>query len=196
MQHIFLRLHPGRRVSRNRFDKITCSLARALDQAGDWWTLLIIRDALRGIDSFEGFRESLGIARNILAERLNHLQSHGLLRKHTDQRDARRTHYSLTEKGKALAPALVALMQWGDVWISGRNGEPIVLRDRRTNRRVADISLQSDSGKRIGADDLLFTIGPGSDAAMRARALDRSTNSQGAMKQSRGKRGRPRQLPS
>jgi DNA-binding HxlR family transcriptional regulator len=68
-------------MSRNRFEKITCSLARALDQAGDWWTFLIVRDALRGLDSFEEFLESLGIARNILAARLNQLCADGLMKR-------------------------------------------------------------------------------------------------------------------
>jgi DNA-binding HxlR family transcriptional regulator len=158
------------KLSRNRYRGITCSLARALDQAGDWWTLLIIRDALRGIDSFEEFHKSLGIARNILAERLQHLQARDLMTRIADDADARRAHYVLTTKGEALAPALVALMQWGDTWVSGKNNEPIVLVDRLSGSPVAPVVLRSKRGKRLRANDLLFTVGPGADSGMRVRA--------------------------
>jgi DNA-binding HxlR family transcriptional regulator len=161
-------------MSRNRFEKITCSLARALDQAGDWWTFLIVRDALRGLDSFEEFLESLGIARNILAARLNQLCADGLMKRSDDKQDARRSHYRLTSKGKALAPALVALMQWGDQWISGAGNEPIILKHRTSGEAVAPVRLRGGRNQLVSADDIEFTLGPGADDAMRMKARGRA----------------------
>ena len=151
-------------MTRNRFEHITCSLARALDQAGDWWTFLIIRDALRGIDSFEDFCGSLGIARNILTVRLNHLCANGLMSRSRDTRDGRRVTYDLTEKGRALAPALVALMQWGDAWVSGAGNEPIVLKDPATGQVIAPVRLRTIDQADV-PNTLEFTPGPGADVA-------------------------------
>ena len=136
-------------------------MARALDETGDWWTFLIVRDALRGVSSFEGFQGSLGIARNILAQRLGKLTANGVLAREEDEKDRRRVRYRLTRKGEALAPVLVALMRWGDAWISGEERAPIVLRDRISGEPVAKVALTSTEGRSIRATDLEFTPGPG-----------------------------------
>jgi DNA-binding HxlR family transcriptional regulator len=156
-------------MSRNRFDHLTCSLARALDQAGDWWTFLIVRDALRGVNSFDAFEASLGIATNVLAARLKQLCSDGILVKSRCDADRRRSVYALTQKGLALAPALVALMQWGDEWISGHKNEPIILRDKKTQRRIDQLELRAGSYA-MSLEDIEFTLGPGADSGMRARS--------------------------
>lgn len=142
-------------------------MARALDETGDWWTFLIVRDALRGVTSFEGFQRSLGVARNILAQRLAKLTANGVLVREEDEKDRRRVRYRLTAKGEALAPVLVALMQWGDSWISGEERAPIVLRDRVSGQPVAKVELTSTEGRSIRATDLEFTPGPGATDRMR-----------------------------
>ena len=156
-------------MSRNRFNHLTCSLARALDQAGDWWTFLIVRDALRGIESFDAFQASLGIASNILAARLKQLCEDGLLSRARGPSDGRRAVYTLTPKGAALAPALVALMQLGDEWISGPGNEPIILRDRRSGVPLRRLKLQAGATT-VSAEQLDFTLGPGADEGMRRRS--------------------------
>src|SRR5688572_678684 len=95
------------------FSDFNCSLARALGAVGDWWTLLILRQAFFGTRRFSDFQRSLGIARNILATRLDALTRNGVL---TRDGTTRRPLYALTAKGEELLPAMVALMQWGDKW--------------------------------------------------------------------------------
>lgn len=148
-------------MSRNRFTGIHCSLARALDQVGDWWTFLIVRDALRGLESFHEFQASLGIARNILTVRLAQLCEDGLMSRSAHPDDRRRIRYCLTEKGTALAPALVALMQWGDRWISGPDAAPVILHNGQTGAAIDVLELNDVTGERVRADRMRFTPGPG-----------------------------------
>jgi DNA-binding HxlR family transcriptional regulator len=93
-----------------------CSIARTLDIVGEWWTPLVLRDVAYGIRRFGEIQEDLGISANILADRLEALQSHGLLEARAYQERPQRQEYHLTEKGAELVPALLALMQWGDRW--------------------------------------------------------------------------------
>ena len=93
-----------------------------MNLVGDWWTLLILRDAFFGAQRFGEFQASLGVARNILANRLDGLVRSSILAR---QGSPRRPRYTLTDKGRALLPALVALQQWGDAWASV-NGAPVL----------------------------------------------------------------------
>src|SRR5450631_6697 len=113
-------------MKKTAFDSMNCSLANALDQIGDWWTLLILREVIIGCDRFDGIQAALGIARNILTSRLEKLVDHDILRRQAIAPGAKRTAYRLTAKGEELLPALIALMQWGDRWISGKGGEPMI----------------------------------------------------------------------
>ncbi|MDI4654982.1 winged helix-turn-helix transcriptional regulator [Xanthobacter autotrophicus] len=141
-----------------------CSLARALNDVGDWWTLLIIRDAFLGAQRFSEFQRSLGMARNTLSDRLDRLCAAGvLLRGGTPARPL----YCLTEKGRALAPALVALQQWGDQFAS-ENRPPVVVTDQR-GRPLPRVKLVDGDGAEVGPRDLRFRPGPGADARTRAR---------------------------
>lgn len=96
-----------------------CSIAAALEVIGDRWTILILRDAFRGIRRFEEFRRDLDIARPVLADRLRRLVDHGVLQKVRYQEHPPRHEYRLTPMGRELSPALVALMRWGDRYLSG-----------------------------------------------------------------------------
>ena len=93
-----------------------CSIARALDAAGEWWTPLILRDVAYGIRRFREIQDDLGISANVLADRLETLVAGGLLQTRVYQSRPERHEYRLTEKGLDLVPALLALMQWGDRW--------------------------------------------------------------------------------
>jgi DNA-binding HxlR family transcriptional regulator len=110
-------------VRRVRTDP-SCSIAGALEVIGDRWSILILRDAFRGVRRFDAMQRDLGIARNLLTDRLHKLVAHGVLEKQPYQEHPPRYEYRLTPKGIDLSPALVALMHWGDVWLT--DGEPPV----------------------------------------------------------------------
>lgn len=142
--------------------KLNCSLARAMNLVGDWWTLLIVRDAFLGAERFGEFQASLGIARNILAKRLDNLTRASIL---VREGAPRRPLYRLTEKGKALLPALVALQQWGDAWVSAE-GPPIIVTDV-AGRPVDPVELRS-KGAIVDAAVARFVAGPGATPRTRA----------------------------
>ena len=104
-----------------------CSIARTLEVIGDRWTLLILRDAFRGVRRFDELQRDLGIARNILTDRLQKLVDRGVLSKTPYQSRPVRYEYRLTPKGRDLSPALVALMRWGDRWLAEDGRPPLVL---------------------------------------------------------------------
>lgn len=101
------------------------SIARTLEIIGDRWTLLILRDVFRGLRRFEQFRDALGIARPVLADRLRKLVAAGVLERLPYQDRPPRYEYRLSAMGRELSPALVALMRWGDRFLAG--GEPTVV---------------------------------------------------------------------
>jgi DNA-binding HxlR family transcriptional regulator len=141
--------------------RLNCSLAGALSIVGDWWSLLIVRDALLGVRRFGEFQQSLGVAKNILADRLARLVEDGVL---TREGTERRPVYGLTEKGRALAPALIALMQWGDHWVS-RDRPPVVVTDQQ-GREVETVELQA-GGKPLANTELRFQPGSGAEPGTR-----------------------------
>jgi DNA-binding HxlR family transcriptional regulator len=161
--------------------ELNCSLARTLEVVGDWWTLLIIRDAFLGVHRFSDFQRSLGIAKNILATRLERLTACGIMARGGS--DARPT-YQLTERGRELMPALVALMQWGDKWVSA-NSPPVAVTDDR-GRPVAPVRLRSSGGE-VNAQSVRFRPGPGADARTRSffRELEAARKSEPAPVRSR-----------
>ncbi|MEM9203160.1 MAG: helix-turn-helix domain-containing protein [Actinomycetota bacterium] len=97
---------------------IDCSIQRTLDVIGDRWTLLILRDLFRGVRRFSRIQTDLGIAKNLLTDRLAGLVDAGVVEKVPYQDRPLRFEYRLTAKGRALSPALVALMRWGDHWMA------------------------------------------------------------------------------
>jgi DNA-binding HxlR family transcriptional regulator len=134
-----------------------------MNLVGDWWTLLILRDAFFGAQRFGEFQASLGVARNILANRLDGLVRSSILAR---QGPPRRPRYTLTDKGRALLPALVALQQWGDAWASP-NGAPILVTDE-AGAVLQPVELKSRRGP-VDATNVRFVAGP--DATARTRAL-------------------------
>ena len=104
-----------------------CSIQASLDILGDRWTILILRDAFRGVRRFDDFRRDLDIARPVLTDRLKRLVDAGVFAKRLYCEHPPRHEYRLTRMGAALSPALVALMRWGDDWLSDADGPPTVL---------------------------------------------------------------------
>jgi DNA-binding HxlR family transcriptional regulator len=104
-----------------------CSVARTVDIVGEWWTPLIVRDAFYGVSRFEDFQRSLGVARNVLADRLERLVGEGIFERRRYGDRPPRDEYLLTEKGRDLFPVIAALMAWGDRWTAGEAGPPVLL---------------------------------------------------------------------
>src|SRR5262245_37008592 len=119
---------------RRRFSDQECSVAQALEILGDWWTLLVVREAFLGARRFADFEARLAISKNVLTQRLEHLVEHGVMERVDAGVHGTRFEYVLTAMGKDLATVMTALRQWGDRWIYGEGNEPLVVLDRRTGR--------------------------------------------------------------
>ncbi len=146
-----------------------CSLALALDEVGEWWTLLIIREAFLGTVRFEDFRSRLGIARNVLTVRLDKLVERTILERRMSAGHRGRSDYVLTPKGADLLTSLAALMQWSDRWIAPERGAPVVFVDAKTSNPLAELVLRTRAGKRCWPSDVAFQAGPGATPRTRAR---------------------------
>lgn len=135
-------------VRRTRFDDWDCSIARAVDVLGDWWTPLVIRSAFLGARRFEEFTAALGIPRNVLTARLNRLVDESIMTRVAYQDRSVRHEYRLTEKGVGLYPVIVMLMQWGNTWLDWDGDEPPVqLVDRETGEVVEPVLVDARTGK-------------------------------------------------
>lgn len=146
---------------KSRYPDQVCSVARALEVVGERWSLLILRDAMLGVSRFEGFLVSLGIARNVLTDRLDHLVTEGVLVRRPYGRAQRRFEYGLSEKGRALGVAVLALMEWGDRYYSAPGGPPRLSQHRDCGGSV-DVSLRcSEHGSGLTVRDLTMVPGPG-----------------------------------
>ncbi len=108
---------------------VPCSIAATLDAVGDRWTLLILRDLFRGVRRFEEIQRDLGIARNLLTERLQRLVEHGIVDRVPYQERPLRHEYRLTHKGTDLSPSLGALMRWGDRWYAHDRPPTLLIHD-------------------------------------------------------------------
>jgi DNA-binding HxlR family transcriptional regulator len=135
-----------------------CSIARTLEVIGERWTILIIRDALLGVHRFDEFRTSLGIARNILTDRLNRLVDNGILQRTRYQEVPPRWDYTLTDRGLELATPILALMHWGDRHLSGRHGPPRLVRHATCGGDVTERHVCAHCGV---IDTTEITIEPG-----------------------------------
>ena len=156
-------------MRRKRFTDMNCGIAQALDALGDWWTLLIVRDAFFGVRRFSDFEANLGIAKNILSRRLKHLVDRDILAKVDVGEDGQRFEYLLTDKGEALLPLLTAMRDWSDQWVFGRGHEPVIVKDRRTNRRIPALRVIGADGRTLSRRDLRTEPGPGASSEIRRR---------------------------
>ncbi|WNO54369.1 winged helix-turn-helix transcriptional regulator [Stakelama saccharophila] len=134
-----------------------CSLPAALEAMGERWSFLILRAAFNGLHHFEEFQSELGIARNILANRLARLVGHGILERRPLPEDRRKIEYRLTEKGFALLPTMVALRQWGERWETGVAANPILV-DARDRKPIAQVSVRAHDGRVLEKDDLVWAL--------------------------------------
>jgi DNA-binding HxlR family transcriptional regulator len=133
---------------------LSCPLPAAVEVIGEKWAFLILRGALNGLHHFEEFQAGLGIARNILSDRLAKMVAGGILERSPDPADKRRVIYSLTPKGEDLLPVVLALRQWGDQW--GYGTMRVVLADRRDSKPVRKICVQAHDGRELKLSELTW----------------------------------------
>jgi DNA-binding HxlR family transcriptional regulator len=150
------------------YDNQVCSVARTLGVIGERWTLLIVRDALLGMHRFEQFQRSLGVARNVLTDRLASLVDDGILDRVPYQANPPRYDYRLTPKGRELRTVVLALMDWGDQYLVGPEGPPRVVRHSTCGGHVTPRLVCDDCGP-VPATEVdnqpLFEI-PGPDSVV------------------------------
>lgn len=141
-------------MKRTSLDRSQCPIARTLDVIGDWWSLLIVRDAFLGKRRFSEFQKSLGMAKNILCARLQKLVADGVLIMAPVSDGSVYQEYRLTEKGRDLYLVLVALRQWGErhLFEIGEASPPLV--DRKTGQPVKPLELRSKDRRLLGPSDL------------------------------------------
>jgi len=130
-----------------------CGLPSALEAMGERWSFMILRAAFNGVHHFEEFQSELGIARNILSNRLQRLVGHGILERQIMEEDRRKVYYCLTTKGMDLLPSMVALRQWGERWGSGVPSSPVLV-DERDLQPIRPVALQAHDGRVLGIHDL------------------------------------------
>ncbi|MGK5641720.1 winged helix-turn-helix transcriptional regulator [Streptomyces sp. URMC 126] len=140
-------------VSRKRFDDSDCPVARSVDAIGDWWSLLIVRDAFDGSRRFGEFQRSLGVAKNILTARLRTLVAGGVLASVPASDGSAYREYVLTPKGEALFPVIVALRQWGEQHFFAPGEPHSRLVDRRRGRPLRALEVLSADGRPLKPDD-------------------------------------------
>lgn len=143
----------------------TCSLARSLMILGDRWTVLILREAFFGVHYYDGFLSNLGIATNILSDRLRTLVENGILERRKDRKDARRVWYGLTRKGLELYAITLAFLDWGDRWLAGDEGPPLLLYHEPCGHRLQPVMCCAHCGAPVDAREVRYEDGPGMAAA-------------------------------
>lgn len=138
-------------------DLAECSLPAALEAMGERWSFLILRAAFNGLHHFEEYQSELGIARNILANRLARLVDHGILKRDALPADRRKIEYRLTEKGEALLPTMLALRQWGERWETGMPSTPVLV-DNRDGRAIRPIAVHAWDGRPLKKSELHWVL--------------------------------------
>lgn len=149
-----------------------CLISRAIEEIGDRWTLLILRDLMTGPKRFNQIQENLGIARNLLAERLRRMQGSALVQRDEIDGEPHRHAYRLTEKGIDLQTVIVALNQWGARWLADRKGKPIVFFDAETGAEVEKLAYCSEDGSPVDPSSLVFQATPAAPPEMQERYKD------------------------
>jgi DNA-binding HxlR family transcriptional regulator len=162
-------------VKRTSFEKAECPIARSLESLGDWWSLLIIRDALLGKRRFGEFQTSLGCAKNILTTRLRALVAHGILTTAPASDGSAYQEYVLTPKGRGVFPVLVALRQWSEQFSGERGGFPTILVDRAKGRPVRKLELRASDGRPLGDGNTEVRPNPAAKRRRHAPGLGTTT---------------------
>ncbi|MCG6167729.1 winged helix-turn-helix transcriptional regulator [Leptospira sanjuanensis] len=145
-------------MKRKNLEEDDCPIARSLSSIGEWWSLLILRDAFLGKRRFGEFEKSLGLAKNILSSRLQKLVADGILEIVPAGDGSAYQEYALTDKGRDLFPILVSLRQWGEKYLFDKKELSQILVDERNRKPIQKIEIKSQDGRSLGSKDvrLLF----------------------------------------
>jgi DNA-binding HxlR family transcriptional regulator len=147
-------------MQRKSFQDMNCSVARCLEIIGEWWTPLLLRDMFMGVTRFDDFQSRLGIARNILADRLNRLVEAGVVERRPYQDRPQRFEYRLTEKGGDLWRVLTAMREWGDQW-AAPHGPSVQVVHRTCGHVTSTVMVCAECGEELERRDLRLVRGPG-----------------------------------
>ena len=148
-----------------------CPIARSADVLGDGWNLLVLRQACLGVRRFEDFQRTLGIGRNILTVRLNRLVDEALLTRVEYQQRPVRHEYRLTDKGREVYPILAAMAAWGDRWLTGPEGTPLVLHHEVCDHDMHAVVVCSHCAQPVDVREIRATPGPGAPGPAERGAL-------------------------
>ena len=155
-------------MQRKSFGNMQCPIARSLERVGEWWSILILRDAFHGLRRFDEFQKSLDIAPNTLTRRLNALVESGLLVRRRYSERPPRDEYVLTERGRDFRPVLWALLAWGNKHLAPE-GASVVLVDSETGAEADPLLVDRLSGRPLVEPDFTSAAGPAADERTRRR---------------------------
>lgn len=155
-------------MRRKSFGNMQCPIARSLERVGEWWSILILRDAFHGLTRFDQFQESLGIAPNMLARRLKALVEAGLLERRRYSERPPRDEYVLTQAGRDFRPVLWALLAWGNKHFAPE-GASVVIVDSKTGAEADPVLVDGKTGRPMTAPAFRSAAGPAADARIRRR---------------------------
>ncbi len=150
-------------MSRTPLNHMDCSVAQTLDIVGEWWSLLILRNAFHGMRTFDAFQKQLEISSSVLSARLKKLTEAGVLKKVPCSEDKRSFEYGLTPAGMDLYPVLIGLMQWGEKWRPNERGQRMLLLEKATGEPVQGAEVLSADGRPLKAWEVQPVAGPGAD---------------------------------
>jgi DNA-binding HxlR family transcriptional regulator len=158
-------------MRRKSFGNMHCPIARSLDRVGEWWSILILRDAFYGLRRFDEFQNSLGVAPNMLTRRLNALVEAGLLERRRYSQHPPRDEYVLTKRGHDFRPVLLALHAWGNRHFAPE-GASVQLVNLRTGAKIEPIVVDGATGEEIAGPDFALVAGPAADDGVRRRLAE------------------------
>jgi DNA-binding HxlR family transcriptional regulator len=155
-------------MKRMSFRKMQCPIARTLERVGEWWSILILRDALHGLTRFDQFQESLGIAPNMLTRRLNALVDAGILERRRYSERPLRYEYVVTELGRDFRSVIVAMYAWGNKHFAPE-GASVLLVDSKTGKPAEPVLVDRKTGRQVIDPAFRFVPGPAAGAGVRRR---------------------------
>jgi DNA-binding HxlR family transcriptional regulator len=160
-------------MQRTRFSSMDCPIARSLDRVGEWWSILILRDALGGMTRFEEFSKSLAIAPNMLTRRLNALVDAGLLERRRYSEHPPRHEYIVTARGRDFRPVLIALIAFGNRHFAPE-GASVTIVDAVSGAPAEPIMVDRMTGRPLGSSEFELVAGPAASEATKARMAARA----------------------
>ena len=156
-------------MSKSRFSKHECPVARSLDQIGDWWTLLVVREVMYGLHQFNEIRDSLGISRAVLTKRLAALTENGILHRHSDPVDGRAAQYHLTQKGADLWPVILSLLTWANQYVVPEDEQIIRIESAHEGVPISGLSARDENGRHLALHETVLRPGRHASPHMRGR---------------------------